>query len=411
MDTARLEHRYLRSALEFAVLMVAEGRKRRPPLPYPTRMKKYLSMQRLPTAALGPLRRIVDDDAVFRERIALAAVPELVDPIGILWLQRPQGWETEVAALVAAAEQAELEAEREQGAARERKKRVAAEQAAARSRAAIVALEARVVELTTLVDDLRAEVHKLEDVNAETRAELIDTRNEARHANDRAAAAVRKLETLRGEHAAALARVADAERARDGVLADRVTSGIDAAQLAELAGSALDLAERLQAVSDGSGDRRPGRQRPTTRRALAVPGGVVGDSEAATKFFLRSGASILIDGYNVSMLGWTSFDLPAQRRLLLECSENLARRYGADLTVVFDGSDVVGAVADQRRVVRVVFSPAGVIADDVIRAEVARLPISRPVVVVTNDAVIVRDVRSMGANTVSSDQFLALAKC
>jgi predicted RNA-binding protein with PIN domain len=41
---------------------------------------------------------------------------------------------------------------------------------------------------------------------------------------------------------------------------------------------------------------------------------------------------------------------------------------------------------------------------------VRRLPATRQVVVVTNDQQIVRDVRAMGANTVSSDQLLALMR-
>ena len=52
---------------------------------------------------------------------------------------------------------------------------------------------------------------------------------------------------------------------------------------------------------------------------------------------------------------------------------------------MFDGADVPGASAPTRRLVRVVFSPAGVIADDVLRAEVGALPLTQPVVVVTND--------------------------
>jgi predicted RNA-binding protein with PIN domain len=96
--------------------------------------------------------------------------------------------------------------------------------------------------------------------------------------------------------------------------------------------------------------------------------------------------------------------------VLLDAIENLARRFGSDLTVVFDGADVVGASADRRRIVRVVFSPDDVIADDVIRDEVRRLPSTRPVVVVTNDQQIVKDVRAMGANTIASDQLLALMR-
>ena len=69
-----------------------------------------------------------------------------------------------------------------------------------------------------------------------------------------------------------------------------------------------------------------------------------------------------------------------------------------------------GAAADRRRVVRVMFSPAGVIADDVIRDEVQRLPATRSVVVVTNDQEIVRDVRAMGANTMASEQLVDLLR-
>ena len=119
---------------------------------------------------------------------------------------------------------------------------------------------------------------------------------------------------------------------------------------------------------------------------------------------------MIVDGYNVAKLGWPELELAVQRRVLLDAVENLARRLGCDITVVFDGAGVVGAASDQRRLTRVVFSPEGVIADDVIRAEVARLPATRHVVVVTNDAEIVRDVRAKGANTVSSDRFLVQAR-
>jgi predicted RNA-binding protein with PIN domain len=409
MDPA-LEHRHLRSALEFAVLIVNEGRKRRPPIPYPSGMKKYLAMQRLPTAALGPLRRVIENDPEFRGRLALGAVPELVDPIGILWLTRPVGWEDEVAALVAAAEEAEREADTEAAARRERKRREAAEQVAARTRAEVLGLEARLAELTTELEAHRSRVAELAEDNDALRRELIERRNEARHANDRAAAASRRVEQLTDERDVADARRSDAEGARDDVLAERVEASVEAAQLAELASLAHELAAQLAAANErliGSRDSR--RSRPQ-RRALALPGGVMGDSEAATEHLLRSGASVVIDGYNVSMTGWPGLSAAEQRRVLLDTCENVARRYGADLTVVFDGADVAGAATDQRRLIRVVFSPDGVTADDVIRADVDRLPTARSVVVVTNDAEIVRDVRALGANTVSSDRFLATAR-
>ena len=53
-----------------------------------------------PGGVLGRVRRIVDGDDEFRARLASAAVPELVDEIGIAWLGREAGWEDHVAALV-----------------------------------------------------------------------------------------------------------------------------------------------------------------------------------------------------------------------------------------------------------------------------------------------------------------------
>jgi len=154
----------------------------------------------------------------------------------------------------------------------------------------------------------------------------------------------------------------------------------------------------------------PGPAKRAQRKPLSLPGGVVGDSAAAAEYLLRSGASVLVDGYNVAKLAWPDLDLAGQRIVLLDAIENLARRFGSDITVVFDGADVVGATADRRRVVRVVFSPDDVIADDVIRDEVRRMPFTRHVVVVTNDQQIVRDVRTMGANTIASEQLLSLIR-
>ena len=135
---------------------------------------------------------------------------------------------------------------------------------------------------------------------------------------------------------------------------------------------------------------------------------MIGSSSEAAEHLARSDALMLIDGYNVAKLGWPDRPLERQRAALLDALENLARRFGTDVTVVFDGASIVGAYTDRRRLVRVVYSPEGVIADDVIRDEVKRLSTDRAVVVVTNDAEIVRDVRADGANVVPSNALLAI---
>jgi predicted RNA-binding protein with PIN domain len=406
MARTAIDPRHLRSALEFAVLMAKEGRKFKPPLKYPKGLDRFMRSTRIPAASLGSLRRVVEGDETFRNRIAAGALPELVDPIGTLWLQRPDGWEDDLIRLVAEAEAGEEAADAERALKRAEKRRDAAEQATARARAELVVAQELLAERDDVIDNLRADLVKLGETAVELRAELIDTRNEIRHARDREAAAVSKLEAAEAARDRAAVAQSVAEVVRDDVLADRTVLAAERSELARLAAGARQLAEQLASLAAPSG----GVPKPAKRSPLAMPGGVLGDSVGAAEFLLRSGASILVDGYNVAKLGWPTFDLAGQRVVLLDAIENVARRFGSDITVVFDGGDVVGAAADRRRIVRVVFSSADVIADDVIRDEVRRLPATRPVVVVTNDREIVRDVRAAGANTMTSGQLLDLMR-
>ena len=88
-----IEHRYLRSAIEFAVAIADAGQRLRPPLAYPSALKPFLKQPRIPASQLGKLRRAIEADGEFRTRLSAGALPELVDPIGIEWLRREDGWE------------------------------------------------------------------------------------------------------------------------------------------------------------------------------------------------------------------------------------------------------------------------------------------------------------------------------
>ena len=79
---------------------------------------------------------------------------------------------------------------------------------------------------------------------------------------------------------------------------------------------------------------------------------------------------VLVDGYNVAKLTWPDLSLAEQRDRMLDAADTVARRYGSEIAVIFDGADVIGAHAAQRRLARVGYSPAGITADDMIRAEV-----------------------------------------
>jgi predicted RNA-binding protein with PIN domain len=85
----------------------------------------------------------------------------------------------------------------------------------------------------------------------------------------------------------------------------------------------------------------------------------------------------------------------------------LASRCGAEVTVAFDGGARPPAQPAVPRGVRVLFSGAHEIADDLIRRLVAAEPDGRPVVVVTSDQQVVTDVQRAGAWTVPSAVLLA----
>lgn len=354
---ADLTDESLRSALEFAVAIAAVGVKLRPPMPIPPGFKPYLRFQKLPALALATLRAAVEGDAAFLHRLSVVATPELIDEVGMLWLKRPDGWQ---AAAVAVATNGDDDADEAGELRRELKRRRAAENVAARS----------LVEAAALSEQLEAE----------------------RAARAAVAADVR---SLKSELAAARAQVRHFERAAE--------------KLAKVAAAATESANRARkpaAAAEPTAHVRVRRRKP-----IAVPGGLPGNSEAVGEHMLRvPGVLVLVDGYNVAKLGWVSLSLERQRNACIDAAENIARRWGASLHVIFDGSSVVGAASPRRRLVRVSYSPEGVTADDVVRAEVAALDVDRHVVVVTNDKAIIKDVRAAGANVVASDTFLALAR-
>ena len=403
------DHADLRAALEFAVGVAEAGQRLRPPLGYPPELKQFFRLDRLPAGALGRVRRIVEADPAFRERLAGAVAPELVDDIGREWLQRDDGWEERVAALVEAADAARADDDASSQLRRAERRRAAAEQTALRTRAELLVSRDRIAELERELGDHRRAHHGATTEAATVRDELTAARLAVRHANDRAESARAKLAAIEHERDDARRRADEAEQQRDALLAARAeasgaAAGAGAGGITEvraLAASARALADRLQGLVAVPAP---------PRRAVALRGAIAHSPRASAEHLLRvAGALVLVDGYNVAKLGWPALDLADQRERTLDAADDLARRFGTEMAVVFDGSDVIGAHSARRRLVRVRYSPAGVTADDVIRAEVGAAPTSRAVVVVTNDGAVRRDVAAAGANTVSSDAFLDVA--
>jgi predicted RNA-binding protein with PIN domain len=149
------------------------------------------------------------------------------------------------------------------------------------------------------------------------------------------------------------------------------------------------------------------RVRPR-RRPVRLTLGHVDDTVGAAEHLARQpGMTLLVDGYNVSKSGWPDLELGLQRRRLVDAVEAFGARTGVEAVVVFDGADrELTAAASRTRSVRVVFSPAGVEADDVVLELVDQLPVSRPVTVVSSDRRVRDGARERGANVLASDAFL-----
>jgi hypothetical protein len=433
----------------------------RPPIAAPSALGPFLRFQKqLPTNALVPVRRAVESDHTFRGRVAAIATEDIVGRAGWLWLTRPGGWEAELDRLAIDAA-AELESGEAARAERDARKRLdAAELAARNARAeAAVATTALGTERARREDteaSLARTKRRLDQVEIElggARRRLEQALVDKDEAQDATAAVLAELTAARAElaeteHRLDAARQAGTEalaelalRHGPGVLAvpaaveptgpppspSRTTPELTAAAAAlrEAAQATARLGDALAAAAESLGasgrdalsdvgpPRSPRRlsRGPHKRRApLRLPGGLFDDSAEAAEHLVRApGVLLVVDGYNVAKLGWPALTLAEQRVRLLDALDEMGARFGTDVHVVFDGADME-PVPLGRRHLRVDFSPPGVTADDVIVDMVGHLPADRAVVVATNDGDVRRRSRAGGANVVSSEQLLAIAR-
>jgi predicted RNA-binding protein with PIN domain len=385
--------------------------------------------------------------------------------LGWLWLSRPEGWEDDAAELVTAEEaDASVTAEKRQERTAARRLE-AAEAATRRATGELAALRTelantqdRRTELESLRSRLERKVAQLQIELDGARRRTVETEGERAEASARAATADERASELQARLAVVEAQRAEAE-ARAGVaeaalelarlggevpgaapppsppaLGARVGPGdavslvaalTDAAAATQRLGEALAAAaaavgpsqtEECWPASGDAGDHSIApaalaRSRRPRRVPLRLPGGMFADTtEAAVHLVRQQDVLLVVDGYNVAKLGWPDETLPIQRERLLDALDELVARYGTLVQVVFDGADVPTSVPGRRRHLRVEFSPAGVSADDVIVELVASLPAERPVLVATNDGEVRSGARAAGANILSSQQLLAVAR-
>jgi predicted RNA-binding protein with PIN domain len=355
---------------------------------------------------------LADDDFRQHAAVQVAAVPatsrDEVDAAARAWLTREEGWESVVSAVAEGL--AEDEARDDQ------------------DRAELGRLAAQVAALQAELAGLRA-AHRdeLESVRGEhkvLRQRLGEARSALRAAEqDRDRAYGARDEAVAAAEVATRTAEADVRRLRAQL--EEAEAGLAASR--RDARSDRDAATiRARLLLDAVVESATG-----LRRELALPavGGAPGEaveaelagvdaapasSAPATPALLEQmlalpRARLIIDGYNVTKEAWPTASLEAQRSRLVAALGPLVARSGAETTVVFDAAESsVRTAMPAPRGVRVVFSPEGVIADDVIRQLVAAEPRGRVVAVVTGDQAVVRDVVRAGARAVPASALMGL---
>ncbi|HSE09599.1 MAG TPA: NYN domain-containing protein [Nocardioidaceae bacterium] len=369
---------------------------------------------------------VLETDEIFRERLAVqvrarvtevaqaleeGATPAAADPVelaAVAYLLRPEGW---VAVVERAAGLADVErnvaASKEAGQQVERLRKhlddavAELKETRERNRQQIAALKAENSELRHKLGDARVKLKGAEEAAtaAGARAEEVVAR-----AGTAATTAEAELRRLRGrveELERELATVRRAGRAEkdEGTLRARLLLDtlLETAQglRRELA---LPPVEGAPADAVEADVAEHGARTPTSHGSLAND-----DPALLDQLLALPRVHLIVDGYNVTKDAWPGSSLETQRDRLLGGLAPLAARTRAEVTVVFDAGDKVERPLVKRpRGVRVLYSPYGVIADDVIRQLVAAEPTGRPVVVVTSDQAVARDVRRDGAKVVAA---------
>jgi predicted RNA-binding protein with PIN domain len=371
----------------------------------------------------GPeIASVLSSSAAFRHQVAEHALaaedPEPQDAIARAvhaYLRRPTGWTADID------EVARSLAEEQE---RSDVKRLNAELARAQEQLFAARADARQER-----DRLRAEFDRLKTENATLRRRLGEVREHIRTVEqdaERNVAAARRV----SERAEQAKTAADAETRRLRAKLTDAEAALEGVRRAEREGRSLG-ATRLRLLLDtlteaASGLRRELALPPVDLRPGDTAGGLapaflatadptpralpVDDPAALEELLALPQTHLIVDGYNVSKLGWAALPLEAQRAQLIRGLAVLAARTGVETTVVFDGADLGATppVVSTPRGVRVRFSPPGVVADEVIRRLVRAEPEGRPIVVVSSDREVMDGVRRPGVRPVPSAALVKL---
>jgi len=399
-------------------------------LPAPLRRVASFAPARRARLAATPIASALETDEAFRDRVATqvrVAVPQLaaaldegapppaanpVEVAAVAYLLRSEGWKDHVEAARDANQSAVEPADRTSGTVERLQQKLRD------ARAQMRAAQAKA----------RDQVAEVKRENAELRRKLGDARQRLSAAEQAAQAAALAQESAQKDSAALesearrlRARVTELEAsssaARRSVRDERESATLRARLLLDAVLESAQGLRRELALPPVSG-------KPADAVAEAVEGAAAQQSSTARaagmalapddpalldELFALPRVHVVIDGYNVTKTAWSSAPLDSQRNRLLNGLAPLVARNRAEVTVVFDGAELKDRppVAGPRGV-RVMFSPLGVIADDVIRDLLEVEPPGRPVVVVSSDREVATAAYRSGARAVEAAALVRL---
>lgn len=380
------------------------------------RVASFAPARRARLGASAITEALADDELRERVGVQVAARPEPDDGDAAVaartWLVRPEGWEELLAERVARVAAAAPERDpREQEIERLSSRLADAEQTV---RALREEQRLRTEERKAEHTSLRRKIGEARAAEREARARAERAEGELAAARggdaDRIAALEKENRRLRAE---AERREAEDAQARRTARSERDEVSLRARLLLDTvvdaaAGLRRELA--LRTVEGVPADRVEAEVAAAGSRTTSAAGALGPDSPVLLERLLAMPrARLIVDGYNVSKRAWPSSSLEAQRNRLAGGLAALVARTGAETTLVFDAAET-----DHRppvvapRGVRVLYSPRGVIADDVVRDLVAVEPSGRVVVVVTADRAVADDVARAGARVADPDALLGL---
>ena len=238
----------------------------------------------------------------------------------------------------------------------------------------------------------------------------------------------RELDGLRTALAHEQQRARELERAIDEAgaaprAAPPGTTPIPADELAELGDAAAELTRRLPRRGDPHCHRVAGPDCAHIARRVACAGSCrAGDAHETpparrtpgrqrrrrTGDAVRRGATLVVDGYNVSNHAWPATMLSLQRDRLERGLQQVHQRFRCEVVCCYDGDDTVGVTPRRVPGVRVRFSARHEEADELVVETVRSLPKRVPVVVASSDAWVREHAEDLGAVAISAATAAAL---